>query len=66
MGWAMGRGTSRGVDDRLGIAGTGRVLRRTAGHLRPYLGRAIAAALLLIAWTALTMAELDRLFLRGR
>ena len=54
MGWAMGHATD--PEDQLDLAGTGRVLRRTAGMLGPYRGTARAAVALLVVWTSTTLA----------
>jgi len=54
MGWRMSLGV--GEDDQLGLAGTGEVLRRTAGMLRPYRWRVVLAATTLVTWTLFTLA----------
>lgn len=54
MGWPMSPGV--GEDDRLGPRGTRRVLGRVIGLLGPYRARALAATVLLVSWTALTLA----------
>lgn len=54
MGWRMSLGV--GEDDQLGLAGTGEVLRRTAGMLRPYRWRVVLASTMLVTWTLLTLA----------
>ena len=54
MGWRMSLGV--GEEERAGLAGTGEVLRRTAGMLRPYRSRVTLAAGSLVAWTLLTLA----------
>jgi ATP-binding cassette subfamily B protein len=45
-----------GEDDQLGAAGTGRVLTRTAGMLRPYRLPGLVAGTMLVSWTLLTLA----------
>lgn len=54
MGWSMGHGTS--ADDKLGVAGTGAVLRRTASYARPYRRGATGAIALLLGWTLTLLA----------
>ncbi|MDW3220260.1 MAG: ABC transporter ATP-binding protein [Acidimicrobiales bacterium] len=54
MGWSMGHGTS--ADDKLGVAGTGAVLRRTASYARPYRRGGAGAVALLLGWTLTLLA----------
>ncbi len=54
MGWPMSPGV--GDDDKLDIAGTSQVLRRSAKMLGPYRKRAVLAAVFLVAWTAMLVA----------
>lgn len=54
MGWSMGHGTT--ADDKLGVAGTGAVLRRTAEYARPYRRGAASAIALLLGWTLTLLA----------
>ncbi len=49
MGWSMTHGTTD--DARLGLAGTGAVLRRTFGYARAYRRAGVAAVGLLVLWT---------------
>jgi ATP-binding cassette, subfamily B, bacterial len=54
MGWAMGHATD--PEDQLDFAATRTVARRTAAMLSPYRRGAIAAAGLLVIWTASLIA----------
>lgn len=54
MGWPMSPGVSE--DDRLDLAGAGKVFRRSARMLRPYRARTLAAMTFLVAWTAMLLA----------
>ena len=54
MGWSMTHGTD--ADSRLGLAGTGAVLRRTFAYGRPYRRAAIGAMGLLVLWTLMLLA----------
>ena len=54
MGWSMAHGTTD--DARLGLSGTGAVLRRTFGYGRAYRRGAIAAVGLLVLWTLTLLA----------
>jgi len=56
MGWAMRAARGVGDDDKLDATAARRVLVRSARMLGPYRSRAIAAAILLISWTLLTLA----------
>lgn len=54
MAWSMAHGTDEG--SRLGLAGTGAVLRRTFGYGRAYRRGAAAAMGLLVLWTLMLLA----------
>lgn len=54
MGWSMAHGTD--ADSRLGLSGTGAVLKRTFGYGRAYRRGAITAIALLVLWTLTLLA----------
>ncbi|MEQ8841507.1 MAG: ABC transporter ATP-binding protein [Acidimicrobiales bacterium] len=54
MGWALGHATD--PDDQLDLEATGKVLRRTARMVLPYKRDALAAAGLIVIWTAMLLA----------
>ncbi len=54
MAWSFAHGTDD--DAKLGLAGTGAVLRRTVAYGRAYRRGALIAAVLLVLWTSTTLA----------
>ncbi|MEM7139566.1 MAG: ABC transporter ATP-binding protein [Actinomycetota bacterium] len=54
MAWSFAHGTDD--DAKLGLSGTGQVLRRTASYARPYRRGAAGAIALLVTWTFMMLA----------
>ena len=54
MAWSFAHGTDE--ESKLGLSGTGAVLKRTFGYARPYRRMAIAASALLVMWTLTLLA----------